>query len=104
MLRAILPIARFTLIEALRNRLLWLALILVVAGLAFTRFLQQIAITESLQIQTALSAALLRFGAAFMIAGFVVTSMVREFNDKVVELILARPLKRSSYYLGKLVG
>ena len=104
MLRPILPIARFTLIEALRNRMLLLALILVLAGLAFTRFLQQIAITESTQIQTALLAALLRFGAVFMLAGFVVTSMVREFNDKVAELILSRPLRRSSYYLGKLAG
>ena len=104
MLRHILPIARYTLLEALRNRLLWLALILVAAGLAFTQFLQQVAITESNQIQTALLAALLRVGAVFMLAGFVVTSMVREFNDKVMELVLSRPLRRSSYFLGKLAG
>jgi len=104
MLRPILPIARYTLLEARRNRLLMLALILVAAGLAFTQFLQQVAITESNQIQTALLAALLRVGAVFMLAGFVVTSMVREFNDKVMELILSRPLKRSSYFLGKLAG
>ena len=104
MLRHILPIARYTLIEALRNRLLMLALILVAAGLAFTQFLQQLAITESNLIQVALLAALLRVGAVFMLAGFVVTSMVREFNDKVMELILSRPLRRSSYFLGKLAG
>ena len=104
MLRHILPIARYTLLEALRNRLLWLALILVAAGLAFTQFLQQVAITESTQIQAALLAALLRVGAVFMLAGFVVTSMVREFNDKVTELILSRPLERRSYFLGKLTG
>jgi ABC-type Na+ efflux pump permease subunit len=104
MLRHILPIARYTLLEAVRNRLLWLALILVVAGLAFTQFLQQVAITESNQIQAALFAALLRLGAVFMLAGFVVTSMVREFNDKVMELILSRPLRRSSYFFGKLAG
>ncbi|TSA15768.1 MAG: ABC transporter permease [Betaproteobacteria bacterium] len=104
MVRHILPIARYTLLEALRNRLLWLALILVAAGLAFTQFLQQVAITESTQIQAALLAALLRVGAVFMLAGFVVTSMVREFNDKVTELILSRPLKRRSYFLGKLAG
>ena len=104
MLRHILPIARYTLLEALRNRLLWLALILVAAGLAFTQFLQQVAITESNQIQAALLAAVLRIGAVFMLAGFVVTSMVREFNDKVMELILSRPLRRSSYFFGKLAG
>ncbi len=104
MLRHILPIARYTLLEALRNRLLWLALILVAGGLGFTQFLQQIAITESNQIQAALLAAILRVGAVFMLAAFVVTSMVREFNDKVMELILARPLRRSSYFFGKLAG
>ena len=104
MQRHILPIARYTLLEALRNRLLWLALILVATGLAFTQFLQQVAITESAQIQAALLAALLRVGAVFVLAGFVVTSMVREFNDKVMELILSRPLRRSSYFFGKLVG
>ena len=104
MLRHIFPIARYTLLEALRNRLLMLALILVAAGLVFAQFLQQVAITESNQIQAALLAALLRVGAVFMLAGFVVTSMVREFNDKIMELILSRPLRRSSYFLGKLAG
>lgn len=102
--RAILPIARYTLIEALRNRLLWLGLILVAGGLAFTQFLQQVAITESNQIQAALLAAVLRAGAVFILAGFVVTSMVREISDNVIELILSRPLRRSSYFLGKLAG
>jgi ABC-type transport system involved in multi-copper enzyme maturation permease subunit len=102
--RHILPIARYTLLEALRNRLLWLALILVAAGLVFTQFLDQVAITESNQIQAALLAALVRVGAVFMLASFVVTSMVREFNDKVMELLLSRPLRRSSYFFGKLAG
>jgi len=104
MLQHILPIARYTLLEALRNRLFWLGLILVAAGLVLTQFLQQVALTESNQIQTALLAAVLRVGAVFMLAGFVITSMVREFNDKVMELILSRPLERSSYFFGKLAG
>ena len=104
MLQHILPIARYTLLEALRNRLLWLTLILVAAGLVFTQFLQQVAITESNQIQVALLAALVRMGAVCILASFVVTSMVREFNDKVVELILSRPIPRSSYFFGKLAG
>lgn len=100
----ILPIARYTLLEALRNRLLGLALILVAAGLAFTQFLQQVAITESTEIQAALLAAVLRVGAVFMLASLVVTGMVREFNDKVMELILSRPIQRSGYFFGKLAG
>lgn len=104
MLLHILSIARYTLLEALRNRLFGLALILVAGGLAFTQFLQQVSITESNEIQAALLAALLRIGSVFMLAGFVITSMVREFNDKVTELVLSRPLRRSSYFFGKLFG
>ena len=104
MLQHILPIARYTVLEARRNRLLWLALILVAGGLAFTQFLQQVSITESNQIQAALFAAVVRVGAAFMLASFVITSMVREFNDKVMELVLSRPLRRGSYFFGKLAG
>ena len=104
MLNHILSVARYTLLEALRNRMLMLALILVAAGLAFTQFLQQVAITESVQIQTALLAAVVRIGAVFMLASFVITSMVREFNDKVMELVLSRPIRRASYYFGKLAG
>jgi ABC-type Na+ efflux pump permease subunit len=35
---------------------------------------------------------------------FVVSSSVRELQDKTLEMILAMPLHRSSYYVGKLIG
>jgi ABC-type transport system involved in multi-copper enzyme maturation permease subunit len=63
-----------------------------------------VAITESSQIQSAILAAILRLSAVFIIVSFVVTSMVREANDKGLELILALPLPRGSYFFGKLAG
>lgn len=104
MLAQLSTIARFTLIEALRNRLMWLLAIILLAGLGLSGFLQQLAITESRQIQTALLAAFLRLSAVFLVATFVITSMVREFNDKGPELVLALPLPRAGYALGKLFG
>lgn len=100
----ILTVARVTLLEALRNRLLWLAGIVVGVALGLSQFLNQVAITESLQIQVALLAALLRVAAVFIVATFVITSMVREANDKVTELLLSQPVPRSSYFLGKFGG
>jgi ABC-type transport system involved in multi-copper enzyme maturation permease subunit len=47
---------------------------------------------------------LLRGCAGFLVAAFVVMSMVREFNDKVLELILAEPWPRAAYLFGKFVG
>jgi Cu-processing system permease protein len=103
-LHFISTLAGITLIEAVRNRLLWLAAIVVGIALGLAQFLNQVAITESLQIQAALLAALLRVAAAFILATFIITSMVREANDKVTELMLSQPAPRSSYFLGKFAG
>jgi ABC-type transport system involved in multi-copper enzyme maturation permease subunit len=97
-------LARTTLLEAARNRLFWLASIAVGVALGLAQFLNQVAITESLEIQVALLAALLRVAAVFIVATFIITSMVREANDKVTELMLSQPAPRSSYFLGKFAG
>lgn len=100
----IVSLARVTLLEAVRNRLLWLAAVVIVVALGLAQFLNQVAITESREIQTALLAAPLRVAAVFMIAVFVITSMVREFNDKVIELLFSLPAPRAFYFLGKFAG
>jgi len=94
-------LARATLLEAVRNRLLWLAVVVVVIAFGLAQFLNQVAITESREIQTALLAAALRVAAVFMVAVFVITSMVRESSDKVTELLLSLPAPRSAYFFGK---
>ena len=101
---AVLLLARTTLLEAGRSAVPWLALGLLAAALGLAAFLSQVAITEGRELQAALAAALLRAGAAFLLAAHVTASVVREANDKVLELALALPLSRSQYYLGKLVG
>ena len=97
-------IARYTLLEAARNRLAWLALFAVAGALGVAAFLHQVAITESREIGAAVVAAILRLTAVFLVVAFVVTSMVREFNDKVLEIVLSRPVPRASYLLGKFAG
>lgn len=104
MFRQIRTIARYTLLEALRNRLMWLILLAALIGIGISGFLNEVALTESRQIQASFLAAFLRFAAAFLIATFVVTSMVREFNDKGLELALSLALPRAAYLLGKLAG
>ena len=104
MLKQIRTIAFYTLLEALRNRLLWLLVALALAGLGLSGFLDNLALTESRQIQAALVGALARLGAVFILATFVVTSMAREFNDKGLELLLALALPRAAYLFGKLLG
>jgi ABC-type Na+ efflux pump permease subunit len=98
------PLAKAVLLEAVRNRLLWLAAFVIVAAFGLAQFLNSVAITESREIQTALLAAPIRVAAVFIVAAFVITSMVRESSDKVTELLLSLPAPRSSYFFGKFAG
>jgi ABC-type transport system involved in multi-copper enzyme maturation permease subunit len=100
----IASLARITVLEAVRNRLVWLAAVVIVTTLGLAQFLNQVAIAESREIQSAVLAALLRAAAVFIAAAFVVTSMVREWNDKVSELLLSLPAPRSAYFFGKFAG
>lgn len=99
-----LILARGCLLEARRSALPWLVLGLLAAALGLAAFLSQVALTESRELQAAFAAALLRAGAAFLLAAHVAASVVRESNDKVLELALSLPLSRSGYYVGKLCG
>jgi ABC-type transport system involved in multi-copper enzyme maturation permease subunit len=104
MLGFALPIARYTLLEAMRNRLMWLLVAALALALVAAAFLQQVAITEAARVQASILAAGLRLFAVFLVAAFVVTSVIREMNDKVVEVLLAKPLPRASWLLGKSLG
>ena len=100
----LLTIARFTLVEARRSALPWLALACVLAAFGTAGFLSQVAITEATAIQASVCAALLRACAVFLVAAHVAASVARETNDKGLELSLALPISRSMWYLGKLAG
>jgi ABC-type Na+ efflux pump permease subunit len=101
---AIATVARYVLVEARRGALPWLAAAGLLAVLALAGFLSQVAITEAASLQASAGAALLRAGAIFLVSAHVVSSVVREANDKGLELALALPISRPAWYLGKLLG
>jgi ABC-type transport system involved in multi-copper enzyme maturation permease subunit len=102
--RAILTIARYTLLEALRNRLPWLLLLTALGAVGVGGFLNELALTESRQLQAALLGAVLRLAAVFLVATFVVASMLREAHDHGLQLLMALPMPRAVYLFGKLAG
>lgn len=100
----ILAIARFTLLEAARSRLSWLVFgAVLVLGLA-SLLVRELAITDSQRIQLAFLATLLRVTSALLSAAFIISSLQREFNDKVPTLVLALDVARSHFVLGKALG
>ena len=100
----VLVIAHATFLEALRNRLIWLNAAFLLAAFLGAEFVAQVAITEADAFQAGLLGAGLRLYAVLMLSVFVVTSLVREFNDKGHELLLSRAIPRWVYLMGKWVG
>ncbi len=66
MFRQASTIAYYTLLEALRNRLMWLLGLVAVVGMGLSGFLGDLAVTEQQETRVALLAAFLRFAAAFL--------------------------------------
>jgi len=101
---AVITIARYTVLEALRTKLLVLTLVLAATGVLIARFLERIAISDSDAIRTGIMASQYRLAAVVLMAAFVIVSHVRESNDKGLELLLSFPIRRSTYLLGRLLG
>jgi hypothetical protein len=100
----ILILARTVFLEARRSGLPWLGLASIVAAVVLAAFLAQVALTESLLLQTALAAALLRACGVFLVALAVASSTAREVADKGLEFMLSLPLSRGTQYLGRWLG
>ena len=99
-----LTIARFTLLEAIRCRLLIAVMAVVAATFVLAEFLGELSITETRQAQASVTASLLRVFSICAVCLFVISSVLREINDKGLELVLSLPLPRHAYLFGKLAG
>ncbi|HEX6006411.1 MAG TPA: ABC transporter permease, partial [Burkholderiales bacterium] len=104
MTHQIATIARYTLLEALRTRLPHVLISIVAILGAVSLFVGAIAIAESTRMQIGTYAASMRLATVFVAAMYVLASVSREFNDKVLDVALALDLPRSHYILGKLSG
>ena len=91
-------------LEAIRCRLL--IAVIAVAAIAFglAEFLGELSITETRQAQASVTASLLRVFSICATCLFVISSVLRELDDKGLELILSLPLPRHAYLFGKLTG
>lgn len=100
----VLTIAKYTCLEAARNRLFVLLLVGIVGIFSLGEFIGELAIAETSSTQAAILAFILRITAVVITALYVVSSVLREFNDKTINLIMALPVPRFTYYLGKAGG
>ena len=97
-------IARYTVLEACRTRLIVIVLTATALLFLLSVFARELAVTDSTRLQTALLASGLRLTSVFFIGLYILNGLTREFNDKVVELMLSLDLPRPTYLLGKYIG
>ena len=102
--RAALTIAWFTALEAGRGRIVWLLAGAALAGSVFALLAGELAITETRGFRAGLLGAWLRSCAVLVAVAFTVASMVREIDDKGIDLVLSMPVPRGAYCAGKLAG
>lgn len=104
MASAVRAIAGGTVREALRSRLAWLLAALLAGALALSGFLQAVLPAEGMITQAGLLGALLRLATVCVVAVFAVTAIVREYQDRQVDLVIALPYPRAAWLLGRLAG
>lgn len=97
-------VCRYSLREALQNRLLALAAALLLVAFLLAEFIGAVAITEHRAVQAAVAGTVLRLGAVLLMALLVVTTLLREQHERTLELLLALPHPRVHYLLGKLAA
>ena len=85
-------IARYTLLEALRTRLPAIVLIVLALIVAASFFVEQLAITEGARFRTGFYAAAARWAVVLIVALHVLSAVAREFDDKVLDVLLALPV------------
>lgn len=100
----ILTIARYTLREATRTQLPLQAAVAVGLLFAASLLVRELAIADSIRLQTTFLAAGGRLLATFITTAFIISTLQREFNERAPQLLLALDLPRGHYVLGKGLG
>lgn len=97
-------LAQYTLKEAVKNKILSISLVMTVIGVAVATFIGDYALVETERTEVTFLASFYRYCAIFSTVLLVVSTMVREFSDKCLELYMSLPISRVSYFVGKLLG
>jgi hypothetical protein len=93
------PLIRYVLMAALRDRLVLTLSLLIVLGSCLSVFLGSSAVVEADQFSLVFAAGGLRMAGAIGLVLFAVFHVRRSFDGKDVEFLLARPISRTAFIL-----
>lgn len=100
----VLTIAKYSILESIRDKFFLFILIGLFSIIVLSLFVSNLTITETLETKIAVFCAISRFFLVFAISLFSITSMLRESENKGLELLLSHSFPRALYYIGKLCG
>ncbi len=101
---AIVALTRLTLLESWRGRSGRFLLIALMAIQMITSVVTEMAVTESLELRLTTSAFLYRMCLIFALGVSMIASVVREHETGFVHVLLAHPISRMQYVLGRMLG
>ena len=90
--------------EIRRTHLPWLVVGAVGLCLLSAEFAAGLAVTESAEYRIVIYSAAVRVLLVMLLGLAVIANTVRESDDRLVELLLSRPVPRSTWYLAKFCG
>lgn len=94
-----LPLIRYVLMAALRDRLMLSLALLILVGSCLSLFVGSSAVIESRQAALVFTAAGLRFAGVVGLVLFVVFHVRRSFDTRDVDYLLSRPITRTGFIL-----
>ena len=104
MFRQISTIAWITCREVLHSRLLLIFIGGVLVTVGIVTFLGDVVVTDTESLRAGAFAWVARWLAMLTLTLFCAGSVSRDGSDKVIELLVALPVRRETVYLGKLAG
>lgn len=102
--RAVLGLARLTLLEARRTAVGKSALAAIAIALCLALFVDRVVLTDQERATVVTYAVIVRLGVVLTLGLAIVANTVRDLNERIIDNFLALPLTRMQYVLGKWLG
>jgi hypothetical protein len=102
--RAVLGLARLTLLEARRTAVGKAAVASIIMAASLALFVDRIVLTEQVRATVVTYAVIVRLGLVLVLGQAIIANTVRDLNEHIVDVFLALPLTRMQYVLGKWLG
>jgi len=104
MSRAVLGLARLTLLEARRTAVGKAALAAIAIAVGLALFVDRVVLTDQERATVVTYAVIVRLAVVLTLGLAIIANTVRDLNERIIDNFLALPLTRMQYALGKWLG